>query len=103
MKRLALLSLIALMSGCSSTTPNEASTTSDPINSAYDDRCDIGAEMVAESERSGYECPVNEGCEWRDLGGKEESVYACCPAKLDAMRLTEEAYNALERCFTRVD
>ena len=69
-----------------------------------DDECNIGDAMVPQSELADYDCEELGGCEWKLLGGKKESWYACCPTdekrREELNDLGEKIYL---KCFRLVD
>jgi len=48
------------------------------------------------------QCEQKPECEWKSLGGKKISHYACCPKDLKLI-VTDEDLHIYERCFVRID
>lgn len=77
----------------------EQSATSE---STINDECgSIVSSIVSKDEKANYACEENSNCEWRGLGGKIESHWACCPKDLSHVNLEETP--SLSRCLMRID
>lgn len=64
-------------------------------------KCDIGKDIVSESELDQYKCSIDD-CELKNLGGKIERHYACCPIGLSQSsdEVLKEMY---DYCFRIID
>lgn len=77
------------------------------LNEVTEDNCDVvpGDEpidkLIVEGEKDNYPCEKNSKCEWRGVGGKKTSFYACCPKDLPGF--SEDIPESLKRCFVIVD
>jgi hypothetical protein len=88
---LSLLIFLLLLGAC---------TLSDVAN--IEDMCDVIPgnkaieKTVLEENRVDYNCEEKESCEWRSLGGKQNTYYTCCPRNVEYSELPK-------RCILRID
>ncbi|MFA5995209.1 MAG: hypothetical protein WCW27_05815 [Patescibacteria group bacterium] len=97
--------------GCTKTTSNPAvnQNINQNLNQTFvsNDECDVvpsrsgSGKMVTADEKNDYACTEQANCEWKNLGGKLETQYACCPKDLTNVNLATTP--ALDRCFILVD
>ena len=92
---IAFLISIILISGCSRLEEKGLSN----ITESEIDKCDIGVNIIRESELSNFNCEQKVGCEWKILGGKRVTAYACCPKDKNELTKTTDGKGVYQRCF----